>query len=228
MFENIVSDVFKFKNIKLFLTAFLWFLVFLVIYYVLLSATLHYALDQAVLMNTLPFAWMFVFVESLVHIAFGFSVYVMATPLLMLILSFYSKTIFDNVYQTHYARQGWTYKVSQQSVWHLSVKTGIFYLLMMLISLPVLLVPVLGHLLYMAIGFWVFRKFLLIDMFSLWYTQEKLPAYAGLFSDEAKFILPTLLLYLLSLVPVVGLFSPYIAMILVAHLMLNAHNEEES
>ncbi|MCI4411882.1 MAG: EI24 domain-containing protein [Thiotrichales bacterium] len=228
MINLFLADLSSASNVRVFLKALLWFAVVAVVYYLLLTIGLHYVLEKFDAFQSASFGGLFVIVAPIAHIAFGFSVYVMATPLLMLILSFYSKTIFDNVYQTHYAGRSWTHSVSQQRVWHLSIKTGIIYLFIMLISLPVLLVPILGHLLYMAIGFWVFRKFLLIDMFSLWYTQEKLPAYAGLFSDEAKFILPTLLLYLLSLVPVVGLFSPYIAMILVAHLMLNAHNEEES
>lgn len=227
MINLFLADLSRASNVRVFLKALLWFAVVAVSYYLLLAIGLHYLLEMLDAFQSDSLGW-FVIVAPIAHLAFGFSLYVMAMPLLMLILSFYSQTIFNNVHQVHYAGLVKSHNASPNSVWRLSVKTGVFYLLMMLIGLPVLLVPVVGHLLYLVLGFWVFRKFLLIDMVSLWYAPEKLPVYTGLFSDEAKFILPTLLLYLMSLIPVVGLFSPYLAMILVAHLILSEHSEKET
>jgi hypothetical protein len=169
----------------------------------------------------LSFGWLLFIVEPIAHLAFGFSIYIMITPALMLFISFYSANIFRNIKGDHYPNiKQERFMASHRSLL-MVLRSGLFYLIVMLLCLPVLLVPLIGHLLYVFIGFLVFRKFLLIDILGMMYAEEKVKTYSGFFSEQAKFVLPTAALYFISLVPVVGFFVPYIAIILIAHLMLN-------
>lgn len=221
MVDKFLSDLFSSKNILFFGKSFLWFIVFSIVYYFILSIGTHVLLESLDAIHDLPFGWLLLIVEAIAHLAFGFSIYIMITPVLMLLISFYSAHIFRNIKDSHYQNITTVSSLASHRSLLMVVRFGLFYLLMMLICLPVLLVPIFGHLLYMLIGFLVFRKFLLIDMLGMIYSEDEVNRYAGVFNEQAKFVLPTSILYLISLIPIVGFFIPYISIILITHLMLN-------
>jgi hypothetical protein len=221
MITKFLTDLIQFKNLIFFVKSFLWFSLFAVCYYFAISLTIHSLLEHLDEFKTLSFGWLLFIVEPIAHLAFGFSIYIMITPALMLCISLYSTSIFSNIKNDHYPNvKQEDFMASHRSLL-IVFRSGLFYLLIMLLCLPVLLVPLLGHLLYVFIGFIVFRKFLLIDMLGMMYAEEKVKAYSGFFSERAKFVLPTAALYFISLVPMIGFFVPYIAIIFIAHLMLN-------
>lgn len=228
MISNIFSDLFYSKNLAVFFKSIFWFLGLLVAGYFLFYLALQFSLGQIEVLEDLPIAWLIVIAKTAIYLSFVFLIYLIAVPLFTLILALYSGQIFNNVNNKHYQIQIEDSLSYKQSIW-LTLKTALVYLLLMLVCLPLLFVPLVGSLVYLIIFFVLFRKLLLIDLFSnITNDIKRVKNNVSLTGDQAKFIPHTIGVYLLTLIPLIGFLVPYVGVIIISHLILDQESLDKA
>ena len=133
----------------------------------------------------------------------------------MLVAGFMTESLVKVVHERHYA--GLEYH-GHGSMWGMIVKLALYgfgLLLLLIITLPILFVPLLNVVWFWWLGFLFFRYSMVLDVGSVILPE-------ALFEREKPLTnwTPTLVLmvfYLLSMLPLMGLFAPMLAVIALAH-----------
>lgn len=150
-----------------------------------------------------------------IHALLGVLGYFLLTPLILIVFSLFSERIFNGIRQQRYASLEECDSVAVTASLQLMGKTFVSYLLLLLIFSPTLLLGV-GYLIYFVLGYLLFRRLLLLEVLGIRQNMEQLEPQMAL-GGEGRYRLTTLLLFLLTLVPVANLFVPYMALCVIAN-----------
>lgn len=151
--------------------------------------------------------------------------YFLMAPVIFLVLSFFSDVIGHNIYQKRYQAVAIEASIGPiEAVWE-TIKITLKYILLFVIASPALLLFGAGHILFAIISFLLFRRLLLIDALGAHMSLTEIRARSSIFSGGAHGA-SSLILFLLSLVPVLNLFVPYLAICLIVNESLAARLEE--
>jgi uncharacterized protein involved in cysteine biosynthesis len=159
--------------------------------------------------------WLFWMVGVVIHALLGVLGYFLVTPVILLVVSLFSEQIANNIRTQRYPAlpTGTGIELSVSTI--LMGKVFGKYLIGLLFASPLLLMGI-GYLLYLILGYLLFRRLLLIEVLGMRMGVSQIEQQAVL-GGAGRYRLTTLLLYLLSLIPLANLFVPYMAVCVITN-----------
>lgn len=157
--------------------------------------------------------WLFGGLAFLFHALFGVLGYLLLPPMVLMVVSLFSERIVENIRQQHYPQLTRGEGIAAVPLILLQLKSFGRYLLLLLLASPLLLLMGVGYLLYLAIGFFLFRRLLMLEVLGVRMPLEQMEVQIA----AGGYRWTVLLLYLLTLVPVLNLLVPYLALCIVSH-----------
>jgi hypothetical protein len=206
------SDALTLKNIKFFFLSFVILLLTVLPIYLLLSEVVETLFEA----NGLAEGWMSWVTHFITQVLIGTFGYFLFVPMIFLVISLFSEKIVENIRKKRYPE----IEVAESTSALASLLASLFivlrYVLYFLLASPLLLLFGIGHLLYAVIGFMLFRKLLLLDVLGTHLSYQEVSKQSSTFSG-GKHVIATLILYLLSLIPLLNLFVPYFSICVIAN-----------
>lgn len=141
----------------------------------------------------------------------------------MLITAFMTESLVKVIHETHYAELEYQGHGHFLAMVFKLLGFGLLMLLVLILSLPILFIPLLNVVWIWLIGFLFFRYALILDVGQTILNAEDYKARKSIFNWT-----PTLnlaLIYSLALLPLMGLFVPVIGVIMLAHWLFSGQKE---
>jgi uncharacterized protein involved in cysteine biosynthesis len=210
--ENALSDALIFENVKYFIISLIIsLLVLALIYSGLLTATngalFEYEIEQEWLRSLAN-----IFAQGVALTIF----YFLMVPAMFVILALFTPMISDNIHRRHYPKLDESNSVGVfEGLFHALWLTLIYTLLFILVS-PSIFFLGLGYVAFAVLGFFLFRSLLLLDALGSHLSLAQIKQRTRL-SGDAAHLPSTLVLFLLSLLPGINLFVPYLAVCVLVH-----------
>jgi hypothetical protein len=201
-----MADALRFENVKFFLISIVLALaVFAVVYAGVLNVS-ELLLDQYEVEGT----WLAWLGQFLAHGVALTICYFLMVPVVIITLSLFSPFISNNIHQRHYAELEINSSVGVFEGLFATLWVLLKYIALYIIASPALLLFGFGYLLFIIIGFFLFRRLLLLDALGGHISLAKVKQYWVVFG-EGRYLPATSILFLFSLVPLLSLFVPYVA-----------------
>ena len=211
-FDVALADAKSFENLKYFFISFAVTLLIFYLGYRGIVATSEFGMDQYGLSND----WLRSFLSFVAQILILPIAYFLMAPVIFLVLSFFSDAISQNIYHKRYQAVPIEASIGPiEAVWE-TLKITAKYIVLFIIASPALLLFGAGHLIFAAISFLLFRRLLLIDALGGHMSLADIRARSDIFNGGAHG-LSSFILFLMSLVPVLNLFVPYLAICLIVN-----------
>ena len=202
-----MAEALRFENVKFFLVSIaLALAIFAMVYAGVLDAFAalleQYEVEQTWLL------WIGQFLAHGVALTIG---YFLMVPVVFLTLSLFSPFISNNIHRRHYAELEITDTIGVIEGLLATLWVLFKYILLYIIASPALLLFGFGYLLFIAIGYFLFRRLLLLDALGGHIPLSRVKQYWVVFG-EGRYLPATSILFLFSLVPVLSLFVPYVGL----------------
>ncbi len=218
-----LADAKSIENLKYFFISFAITLIIFFLGYRGILITSEIGLNQYGVTND----WLRSFLSFVAQILILPIAYFLMAPVIFLVLSFFSDAISQNIYRKRYQAVPIEAAIGPvEAVWE-TLKITAKYILLFIIASPALLLFGAGHLLFAAISFLLFRRLLLIDALGGHMSLADIRARSDIFNGGAHG-LSSFMLFLLSLVPVLNLFVPYLAICVIVNESLAQRLEQEA
>lgn len=212
LFKRAMSDALAKENIKYFFISFaLTLAVFGALYF---GGFL--ALTTSIEAYGIEAGWLRWLIYFGVNIVFGTLLYFLMVPSIFLILTLFSETISENIRRQHYPDFIIAQKLETSAALREALVILLRYIWMFIIAAPSLLIVGVGYIVYAIIGFILFRRLLLLDALGGHMSLATIRQRASL-SGQGEHMSSTLILYIMSLLPIINLFVPYLALCIIAH-----------
>jgi uncharacterized protein involved in cysteine biosynthesis len=204
--ERGLSDAFAKKNVK-------YFFFSLVIAFVLIIPPIYgLSLLVEVLLTDLNLGegwlrWLALFVANIIFVTLG---YFLIVPLMFIVMSAFSGFVAENIRKERYPDISFGQAVSVSEAILETIFIVLKFVLYFLIASPALLVFGAGYIIFFAIGFVLFRKLLLLDVLGAHLPLNQVKADSATF-EGGKYMVTSICLYVVSFIPVLNLFVPYLS-----------------
>ncbi len=205
-------DSLKSENLRYFLYALAIFVLLIIVLYQSLHGV---ATDLLVALET-DEGWTPWIARIALNALLGILSYFLIAPVVLTIVSLFTERIINNIQRDRYPVHSITAGADTVALLVATLRVLGKYLLLMVVVSPLLLVVGIGYLAFFLIGFILFRRLLMIDVMGSMMAVEEIDARSSLFG-ERRYLLSTLLLYLLTMIPLVNLFVPYLGVCVLAN-----------
>lgn len=205
-------DALKYENLRYFLYAVAIFVLLIVVLYQSLYGV---ATDLLVALEA-DEGWIPWIASVALHALLGTLSYFLIAPMILVIVSLFTERIVNNIHRDRYPDHPIATGSGSIKLAVATLRALGRYLLLMVVASPLLLVVGMGHLIFFLIGFLLFRRLLMIDVMGSMVTTEEVRERSSL-SGERRYLVSTWLLYLLTMIPLVNLFVPYLAVCVLAN-----------
>jgi len=201
-----LRDALDIDNFKYFLISLVLALVSLTILIIALSGLIQ----QGMVLVDLGdgwLGWISVFIANILLATLG---YFLIVPLMFLVMSIFTGRVAENIRVKHYGHISFDAGVGPIEALFETLVVILKFILYFLIASPALLLFGAGQLVYVGIGFVLFRKLLLLETLGthlpLSIVKERSQTFNG-----GKHFSASIVLYVASLIPVINLFVPYLS-----------------
>lgn len=206
-----LQDALSGKNLRYFFYSFLIVVVIAAVIYLSLFGIVADLLSQFDSSE----GWLYWVASVVIHAVLGVLGYILIPSLILLVLLLFSEQIIHNIYQRHGSSLNSSSGSNSGKLAIEVIKIFSKYLLLMLALSPSLLLGV-GYIVYFILGYLLFRRLLLIDILGVNTSAEEIREQSALIST-GRYRTSSLTLYLLSLVPVINLLVPYLAICIITN-----------
>ena len=206
------DDATKIKNLKYFFISLLISLVLLGIGWWQLSSLADFVTDY----YSVDEGWLSTLIVFLVHVVCFTIAYFLIAPLIFVVLSMFNGRIIRNIYLDRYQDLPITANTGE-----IASLIEMFWIYLKYISIFILCAPLLflvgfGHLFYIAISYFMFRRLLLLDALSSHLSLQEIRQRSNVFAGE-YYVSSTLILFFAALFPGLNLFVPYVGICVLAN-----------
>ena len=206
------DDATKFKNLKYFLISLVISLILIAVGWWQLSSLADFVSDY----YGVEEGWGSAFIVFLVHVVCFTIAYFLIAPLMFVILSMFNGRIIHNIYLDRY--QALPINASTGEIASLIEMIWIYvkYISIFILCAPLLFIVGFGHLFYIAISYFMFRRLLLLDALSNHLSLQEIRLRSNVFAGE-YYVPSTLILFFAALFPGLNLFVPYVGICVLAN-----------
>lgn len=162
--------------------------------------------------------WLFWGAGVVLHAILGVLGYLLITPVILMVVSLFSEQIIQNIQRARYPSVSLGEGIPPVVSMGMMGRVFAIYLFGLIVAAPLLLLGI-GYLIYFILGYLLFRKLLLLEVLGANRGVEQIQQQLSL-GGAGQHRLTTLLLYLMTLLPLLNLFVPYLAVCVVANEML--------
>jgi len=144
------------------------------------------------------------------YVIFATLGYYLIVPIMFIVMSAFSGLVAENIRRERYPEISFDRAVGVSESIIETIFIVLKFVLYFLIASPTLFIFGAGHIIFIAIGFVLFRKLLLLDALGTHLPLSKVKEHSATL-EGGRYMPSSIILYVLSLLPVLNLFVPYLS-----------------
>lgn len=157
--------------------------------------------------------------EKIIFLVASYFILILAVIIAVIIVGFFTPLVVKKLKSRHYP----PFEIKGHGsllyvIWY-AVKSFLIMLLLYLVLIPFYFIPVLNIIAFNLPAFYFFHKMLIFDVGSTLNTKEEYLRIKATVGNQI--LLRTFLMYLLTMVPFVGVFFPLLFVIYLSHIFMN-------
>lgn len=158
-------------------------------------------------------------IEKIIFLVASYFILILAVIIAVIIVGFFTPLVVKKLKSRHYP----PFEIKGHGsflyvIWY-AVKSFFIMLLLYLVLIPFYFIPVLNIIAFNLPAFYFFHKMLIFDVGSTLNTKEEYLRIKATVGNQI--LLRTFLMYLLTMVPFVGVFFPLLFVIYLSHIFMN-------
>lgn len=158
-------------------------------------------------------------IEKIIFLVASYFILILAVIIAVIIVGFFTPLVVKKLKSRHYP----PFEIKGHGsflyvIWY-AVKSFFIMLLLYLVLIPFYFIPVLNIIAFNLPAFYFFHKMLIFDVGSTLNTKEEYMRIKATVGNQI--LLRTFLMYLLTMVPFVGVFFPLLFVIYLSHIFMN-------
>lgn len=165
-------------------------------------------------------------IEKIVFLVATYFVFILAVIIAVSIVGFFTPLIVKKIRSRHYLM----FEIKGHGsilyiVWH-AAKSFLIMLLLYVLLIPFYFIPILNIIAFNIPAYYFFHKMLVFDVGSTINTKREYLQIKAVSSNQIR--IRTLFMYMLTLIPFVGIFFPILFVIYLSHIFINESLELRS
>jgi hypothetical protein len=158
-------------------------------------------------------------IEKVVYLVASYFILIIAVIIAVIIVGFFTPLVVKKLKSRHYP----PFEIKGHGsllevIWH-AVKSFLIMILLYLVLIPFYFIPVLNIIAFNLPAYYFFHKMLVFDVGSTLNTKEEFMRIKTIVGNQI--LLRTFLMYLLTMIPFVGVFFPLLFVIYLSHIFMN-------
>lgn len=158
-------------------------------------------------------------IEKLVYLVASYFILIIAVIIAVIIVGFFTPLVVKKLKSRHYP----PFEIKGHGslldvIWH-AVKSFLIMILLYLVLIPFYFIPVLNIIAFNLPAFYFFHKMLVFDVGSTLNTKQEYLRIKAIVGNQI--LLRTFLMYLLTMIPFIGIFFPLLFVIYLSHIFMN-------
>jgi len=158
-------------------------------------------------------------IEKVVYLVASYFILIIAVIIAVIIVGFFTPLVVKKLKSRHYP----PFEIKGHGslldvIWH-AVKSFLIMILLYLVLIPFYFIPVLNIIAFNLPAYYFFHKMLVFDVGSTLNTKEEYMRIKAIVGNQV--LLRTFLMYLLTMIPFVGIFFPLLFVIYLSHIFMN-------
>lgn len=158
-------------------------------------------------------------IEKVIFLVASYLILILAVIIAVIIVGFFTPLVVKKLKSRHYPPFEIKGHGSVLSVTWYAVKSFLIMILLYLVLIPFYFIPVLNIIAFNLPAFYFFHKMLVFDVGSTLNTKEEYMRIKAIVGNQI--LLRTFLMYLLTMIPLVGVFFPILFVIYLTHIFMN-------
>jgi len=158
-------------------------------------------------------------IEKVVYLVASYFILIIAVIIAVIIVGFFTPLVIKKLKSRHYP----PFEIKGHGslldvIWH-AVKSFLIMILLYLVLIPFYFIPVLNIIAFNLPAYYFFHKMLVFDVGSTLNTKAEYMRIKTIVGNQI--LLRTFLMYLLTMIPFVGVFFPLLFVIYLSHIFMN-------
>jgi hypothetical protein len=158
-------------------------------------------------------------IEKVVYLVASYFILIIAVIIAVIIVGFFTPLVVKKLKSRHYP----PFEIKGHGslldvIWH-AVKSFLIMILLYLVLIPFYFIPVLNIIAFNLPAYYFFHKMLVYDVGSTLNTKAEYMRIKAIVGNQI--LLRTFLMYLLTMIPFVGVFFPLLFVIYLSHIFMN-------
>jgi len=158
-------------------------------------------------------------IEKVVYLVASYFILIIAVIIAVIIVGFFTPLVVKKLKSRHYP----PFEIKGHGslldvIWH-AVKSFLIMILLYLVLIPFYFIPVLNIIAFNLPAYYFFHKMLVFDVGSTLNTKTEYMRIKTIVGNQI--LLRTFLMYLLTMIPFVGVFFPLLFVIYLSHIFMN-------
>jgi len=172
-----------------------------------------------ILSSMLEYSWLRWIIEKVVFLVASYFILILAVIIAVIIVGFFTPLVVKKLKSRHYPPLAIKGHGSIFYMLMYTLKSLFFMLLFYILLIPFYFIPLLNIVAFNLPAYYFFHKMLVFDVGSTINTQEEYTRIKATVGNQIR--LRTLLMYLLTLIPFVGIFFPLFFVIYLSHIFMS-------
>lgn len=158
-------------------------------------------------------------VEKIVFLVASYFILILAVIIAVIVVGFFTPLVISKLKSRHYPPfeikgHGSLWEI----LWH-AIKSLLVMVLLYIVLIPLYFIPFLNIIAFNLPAYYFFHKMLVFDVGSSMNTKKEYVQIKAIVGNQIR--LRTLLMYILTLIPFVGIFFPLLFVIYLSHIFMN-------
>lgn len=158
-------------------------------------------------------------IEKLVFLVASYFILIFAVIIAVVIVGFFTPLVVKKLKSRHYP----PFVIKGHGsvlyiIWH-ALKSFLIMILLYILLIPLYFIPILNIIAFNIPAFYFFHKMLVFDVGSTINTKEEYMRINAIVGNQI--LLRTFLMYLLTMIPFIGIFFPLLFVIYLSHIFMN-------
>jgi len=174
---------------------------------------------SAILSSMLEYEWLRWIIEKVVFLVAGYFILILAVIIAVLIVGFFTPLVVQKLKTRHYPPLEIKGHGSFLSVLWYTLKSLLIMVLLYIVFIPLYFIPLVNIIAFNLPAYYFFHKMLVFDVGSTINSKKEYTQIKSIVGNQIR--LRTLLMYMLTLIPFVGVFFPLFFVIYLSHIFMS-------
>lgn len=175
------------------------------------------------LSSLFQYEWLRWLVHKLVFLIAGYFILILAVIIAVIIVGFFTPLVINKLKQRHYPSLEIKGHGSILGILWYAIKAFLIMVLLYIVLIPLYFIPFINILAFNLPAYYFFHKMLVFDVGSTINTKLEYLQIKAMVGNQIR--IRTLLMYIVTMIPLVGIFFPLFFVIYLAHIFMSESTE---
>jgi len=169
--------------------------------------------------SMLEYSWLRWIIEKVVFLVASYFILILALIIAVIIVGFFTPLVISKLKSRHYPQLEIKGHSSVLGTLWYTLKSLLIMLLLYFVFIPLYFIPFINIIAFNLPAYYFFHKLLVFDVGSSMNTKKEYVQIKAIVGNQIR--LRTLMMYMLTLIPFVGIFFPLFFVIYLSHIFMN-------